>query len=239
MNFFKFLLSILCCLTFFTSCSKHDDSNTNMESDNLTNNQNSNELQLPCTIDLKLGYDDLPIYNTKEWEQWDVSLKNDVYVLENSGCDKPAPPGMFPPALRLGVDDWCDYSVSFDFFIGTSGRISFVLYDKSNIFCPENSDFNGEQQFWFSLHSDGRISYETTSIADSCYLMDDSGEYLTVKDFDSNIWNTISLKNNNGNLDLIVNGVKIATLDYFVDNRQGRLALDGSVGCMFKNICFE
>lgn len=237
MRIFGYVFAALCCLLFCTSCSKRND--LAAESSGLNEVQDQNNFQSPCMNDLSLGVGTLPVCNTKEWEKWDAALINDEYVLKNGGIVQTAPPGMFSPALRVGEDDWQDYSVSFDFFIGTSGYVSFILYDNSNIFSPANSYFEGDQRFWFSLHSDGQISFETTSMVDSYYLMNADGERLTIKDFDPEIWNTVSLRNDKGNLSLFVNGAKVATISQFSDIHQGRLALDGSTGCMFKNICFE
>ncbi|MDE7399789.1 MAG: hypothetical protein K2N06_09715 [Oscillospiraceae bacterium] len=197
------------------------------------------DYQLTNHADFESATNILSIQNTREWVMWNVVTIDGEKIIRQSEELEPSPVGIFPPALRIGDSIWSGYSASFDFNIGESGRISFVLYDNSNIFCPKNSHFDGEQRFWFSLHSDGKISFETTSGVDSHYLTDDDGEYLQVKDFDSSVWNTITLNNKNNNLMLIVNGVEIAAIYRFDGNESGRLALDGSVGCMFKNICIE
>lgn len=237
MRVFGYVIAMLCCMAFCTSCSKRDD--LAAEPRGLNKGQEQNVFQSPRMNDLSLDVGGLPVCNTKEWEKWDTALINDEYVLKNGGAVRAAPPGMFPPALRIGEEDWEDYSVSFDFFIGTSGYVSFVLYDNSNIFSPENSYFEGDQRFWFSLHSDGQISFETTSMVDSYYLTNDDGEPLTIKDFDPDTWNTVSLRNESGDLSLFVNGAKVTSISQFGDIHQGRLALDGTIGCMFKNIRFE
>ena len=87
--------------------------------------------------------------------------------------------------------------------------------------------------------SNGKISFETTSIVDSYYLMDANGEPLVVEDFDPNTWNTISLRNKNGDLSLLMNGAEVTKFSQFSDIHRGRFALGGSTGCMFRNICFE
>lgn len=237
MRIFRCVLFMLCCFVFCTSCSKHNDFAA--ESSGLNESQEKYDFQSSCMNNLSLDIGGLPVCNTSEWKKWDVALINDEYVLKRGGSFQPAPPGMYPPALRIGEEDWQDYSVSFDFFIGSSGHISFVLYDNSNIFSPVNSYFEGDQRFWFSLLSNGQISFETTSMVDSYYLTNADGERLTIEDFDSDIWNTASLRNENGNLSLFVNGAKVTTISQFSDIHRGRLALDGSIGCMFRNICFE
>lgn len=180
----------------------------------------------------------LSIQNTKEWVKWNVTAIEGEEVIKQSEELVSSPVGTYPPALRIGESIWNGYSVSFDFYIGRLGNVSFVLYDNSNIFCPENSFFEGEQRFWFNLDSDGRISFQTTSVVDSYYLKDDD-EYLQVNDFDPNVWNTVTLNNINNNLILIVNGVEIGTIYQFDGSESGKFALDGSAGCMFKNICIE
>lgn len=205
------------------------------------------ELQLPCYVDLESD-EEASVYcsvqNTKEWESWDVVMVNGepalkkVLIHSELPEEIPATGGKAPPTLRIGSSSWSDYSVSFDFYLDPSedSRIRFVLYDESNIYREDDNSFLGDQFFWFELRSDGGIYFNTTFFTYFSRLTDDTGKFIQIDNLYTDAWNTITLKNENNNLILIVNSLRIGAIYKLNGSEYGRFALDGSFGCMFKNI---
>lgn len=239
------LLPIVLFSVFCTSCSLSFDKNT--EAENLVTAEfdsepSENELELPYFVDLEIGEVVSNVQNVKPWENWGIVPENGENVLvRKEVIDKAAtvPAGSTPiPGLNIGDRGWEGYSATFDFSMGEFGFITFVMYNESNIMTIDDDYLEGEQRFWFRLYSDGRILFETSLIG-SHFLTDDDGKEILFENFDLDAWNTMTLKNEDNKLIIILNDVEDVKVYEFHGNEYGRLAIGGSNGVMFKNIRIE
>ena len=136
-------------------------------------------------------------------------------------------------ALYIGEKDWANYSVSFDFYMGEGTWLNFGIYDQTL-----NIDTKmGECRIGFSLNDEGRLHLDTIPFYQyGCEIgAEESGEPF-IKDFDPNVWNHIELTPKDGSLILSFNGKEVKVICGLKDKEYGRFSVDGSEGCMFRNI---
>lgn len=172
----------------------------------------------------------------KEYTVTDVEGENVLFYVEPEPIHT-VPPGVTPfPCLWIGSADWKGYSASFEF----KTRATFALYAES---CKYTVDGDSEEEkktcwYYYEIGSDGSISFETVCGCElnSSPLKNDSGEEVKLKDYDPDVWNKVTLKNENNKLVITVNDQRIETEVRFDGTEHGRLALDGS---MLKNIVME
>lgn len=175
--------------------------------------------------------------SSKEWVTWKTeSIEEDTEDYNHTPIDKTQKvlkpcyndDAYLPPdadsSIYLGEKDWENYSLSFDFFMGESGSITFSVYLESDV------------KARFILWSDGRLSRPPAgSIKESEIKGGDGGPFIP--DLDPNLWNSIELKPVNSKLVLFFNGEEMGEICDLEDDPYGRFSLSGEGNdCMFKKI---
>ncbi len=182
----------------------------------------------------------------RSWENWTYEeVSNDInnylgenvdkhtIVLKNKTGKIPVPPGAHPPDVRFGESDWNNYSVDFDICFNGAEAFSFIMYDETNLLVSNGND--NVQRYWFRISRDGDLTYETTLGTNIEYVYD-NGMKLTIKDFNPDLWNHISIKTINNDIILFFNSDKIGKLDTYSADNKGKFAITGSSGLMIKDL---
>lgn len=171
----------------------------------------------------------------KEYTVTDVEGENVLFYVEPEPVHT-VPPGVTPfPCLWIGSADWKGYSASFEF----KTRATFALYAES---CKYTLGGDSEEEdygyYYFEIYDDGRIAYDALHWCERHeeFLKDSEGNEIKIENYDPNVWNKVTLKNENNKLVITVNDQRIETEVRFDGTEHGRLALDGS---MLKNIVME
>ncbi len=208
---------------------------------NLTACSTPNKSNIPglsYTLDLSSDECFSEIENIKSYEEWivtDVEGENVLFYVEPEPFTTVPAGGYFLPSLWIGNADWTGYSASFEF----KKRASFALYVES---CKYTLGGDSEEEdygyYYFEIYDDGRIAYDTVRWCERHeeFLKDSDRNEIKIENYDPDVWNKVTLKNENNKLVIIVNDQRIETDVRFDGTEHGRLALDGS---MLKNIVME
>lgn len=222
-----FALLPLFCLTALTACS-------NVSAASPTK---SNIPGLSYTLDLSSDEGFSEIENINPHEEWivtDVEGENVLFYVEPEPFTTVPPSATFFPSLLIGNVDWEDYSASFEF----KTRAKFALYAESCTYTIKGEEEEGRHFYCFEIYDDGRIAYDALHWCERHeeFLKDSEGNEIKIENYDPNVWNKVTLKNENNKLVITVNDQRIETAVRFDGTEHGRLALDGS---MLKNIIME
>lgn len=171
--------------------------------------------------------------SSREWVTWKTeAVGRDTEDYKHTPIDKTQrvlkpcynDDAFLPPdadcSVYLGEKDWDNYSLSFDFFMGESGSITFSVYLESDV------------KARFILWSDGRLSQPPAGSIKESEIKGRDGEPF-IPDLDPDLWNSIELKPVNSKLVLFFNGEEKGEIYDLGDDPYGRFSLGGT---MFKNI---
>lgn len=243
------------CICFF-GCSKMSEENVRSQTYNNIDNQllieEKNEQPIAnISLSDTTNYGLPKCTNSSKGKEWTVNqtlkvikdfkgaiVEKGIYVVSRTDpVDKIMPAGGVLPSLHIGDEQSGNYDVSFDYCIPDNGNLAFMLFDESDtIFVNEQL---GEEGYWYELFANGRFDLCTTFGQNSKHILDSNKNFITVLNYDSTIWNHCMLNITDIGTEVFINDELITVLEILNNKKNGRLALDGSRGIMFKNFKFN